>query len=159
MADAPTFMIEDATIIYRNFKGAESQFNRAGERNFCAIIDPDLVDQFVADGWNIKTTNPREEGDEGVPYLQIKVNYDNRPPRVVMITNDGNTRTPLDSSTVETLDYADIQKVDLVARAYDWNVGGKSGRTAYLKTMFVWIEEDELEKKYGVGGPVVEEPV
>ena len=56
-------IIEGGRIIFRNFAGEESKFNRAGNRNFCAIISNDMVDQLKEDGWNIKQLPPREEDD------------------------------------------------------------------------------------------------
>jgi hypothetical protein len=151
MADqAKTFMIEDARIIFRNFSGKESQYNREGDRNFAVVLDPDTAKIMEKDGWNVKYLDSREEGEEDTPYIQVAVNFKNRPPRVVMITSTG--RTHLDNDSVEVLDWADIQTADLIARGYDWVVGDKSGTKAYLQSLFVTIEEDALERKYAMRG-------
>lgn len=147
MANEPmTFMIEDAQMVFRNFAGKEGQYNRAGDRNFCVFLDEETATQMAADGWNIRTLEAKEEGDIQRPYIQVAVNFKNRPPRVVLISSTG--RTNLDEESVEVLDYADIRLVDLIANASYWEVNGKSGVKAYLKSLFVTIEEDELEKKY-----------
>ena len=143
-----TFMVEDAPIIFRNFSGKEGQYNREGDRNFAVILPIDIAIQMLADGWNVRYLEPREEGDEPTPYISVSVNYKNRPPRVVLLTST--TRTQLDEESVEVLDWADIQTADLIARGYDWNVNGKTGTKAYLQSLFVTIEEDALERKYSI---------
>lgn len=147
MAEATTFMIEDARIIFRNFQGKEGQYNRAGDRNFAVIIPDDkLAKDMLKDGWNVRYLEPREEGDEPTPYISVAVNFNNRPPRIVMLTS--RARTNLTEDTVEVLDWANIQSVDVICRAYEWTVNGKSGIKAYLQSLFVTIEEDYLERKY-----------
>lgn len=150
MADDGTVLMENIRIIFKNFAGKEGQFNREGDRNFAALLTPEMADGLLADGWNVKTTKEREL-DEGEmsgnePYLPVTVGFKGRPPKIVMLSSRG--RTDLGEDEVELLDYADIQNVDLIVRPYDWIVNGKTGRKAYLKSIFVTINEDELDLKY-----------
>lgn len=144
-----TFMIEGAEIIFRNFSGKEGQYNREGDRNFSVIIpDEKTAQDLLADGWNVKYLNPREEGDLPTPYVPVAVRFDILPPRIVMITSMA--RTNVDENMVEVLDWANIENADIIVRAYEWEVNGKKGLKAYLKSLFVTIEEDYLERKYAV---------
>ena len=54
----------------------------------------------------------------------------------------------LNEGNVELLDWAQFKNVDLVVRPYEWKVGPKTGIKAYLKTMYVTLEEDDIERKY-----------
>lgn len=144
------FMIEDAQLIFRNFSGEATKFNREGDRNFSAILPSDVAEQMENDGWNVKWLEPREEGEDRTAYIQIAVNYKNRPPRVIMITSK--SRTLLTEAMVGLLDSADFATVDLICNGYEWDVNEKTGVKAYLKTMFVTINEDELELKYAIAG-------
>lgn len=139
--------LEDVRIAFRNFSGKEGKYNRAGDRNFCVLLPEDIAGQMATDGWNIRHLNPREEGDEPQAYIQVAVNYNGRPPRVVMITSRG--KTNLDEGMVDILDWADVIKADVIMRPYQWEVNGKTGVKAYLQSIYVTIEEDDLERKYG----------
>lgn len=141
-----TVVMENVRIIFRNFAGREGMYNREGDRNFCVLLDEETADAMAKDGWNIKMLAAREEDEEDQAYLQVSVNFKGRPPRVVMITSRG--RTTLQEDEVEILDWADIRMVDMIIRPYEWAVNGKTGIKAYLQSIFVTIDEDELELKY-----------
>lgn len=138
--------IENARLIFLNFAGKEDKYNREGDRNFSVILPPAVAAQMANDGWNVKALPGREEGEEDTPYIQVAVSYKNRPPKVILITSS--SRTPLTEDTVETLDYTEMENVDLILTPYVWEVNDKTGIKAYLKTMYVTVEEDDLDRKY-----------
>jgi hypothetical protein len=147
MPEARTVTIEGVQLLFPNFSGKETQYNDAGNRNFNIILTPEMADDLSQRGFNVKERPGREEGDPSQFTLQIKVNFQNRPPRIVMITSSG--RTNLNEHSVEVLDWADIQYADLIISPYHWEgFGGKSGVTAYLQSLYATIEEDDLERKY-----------
>lgn len=139
--------VEDAQILFRNFAGKEDQYNRAGDRNFCVIIDdPEVAQQLSDDGWNVRVLRPRDPEDEPRHYMQVKVSFKNIPPSIWLVTQHGKTK--LTEETVDSLDYADLKSVDLIINPYRWEVNGKSGVKAYLKTGYFVINEDEFAAKY-----------
>jgi hypothetical protein len=145
-------VMENARLIFRNFEGREEKYNRKGDRNFGLIIeDSEVAQQLMEDGWNIKELTPKNNDDyddtpEVIYWLPVTVRFDNVPPKVMLVTRRKKTR--LNEENINTVDYANIAKVDLTVTPYDWEVNGKSGTKAYLQTMYVTINEDEFADKY-----------
>lgn len=142
----PEISMENARIIFRNFRGEEQKFNPAGKRNFSVIIPEEMEDRLIEDGWNIKHLSPRDEDDVPTAYLQVAVSYDNYPPLAYMISNG--RKTLLDSDSIELLDRAEIENVDLVITPYIWDVNGKGGVKAYLKEIYVTVHTSRFADKY-----------
>lgn len=139
--------IDDARIIFRNFSGAPSKFNREGDRNFAVIIpEQEIADALIADGWNVKIKPPREDGDTPFMYLPVKIKFNDRGPRVYL--KSGSNIIRLDEESISCLDNVDIISVDLDIRPYDWNVNGMEGRTAYLQSIQVTQEIDRFYDQY-----------
>ena len=138
--------IDDARIIYRNFSGVGSKFNREGDRNFAVYIpDEDMAEELKERGWNVKIKPPREDGDDPFMFLPVKIKFNDRGPSVYLVT--GNKKTPLNENTVSCLDDIDILSVDLDIRPYDWEVNNKTGRTAYLQSIWVTQEVDRFASR------------
>ena len=135
--------IDNARIVFRNFRGEASKYNNEGNRNFALVIpDEDIAEELTKRGWNVKIKPPRDEDDDPFMYLPVKVKFNDRGPRIYLITGD--RRNELDEESVGILDNVDIISVDLDIRPYDWEVNGKTGRTAYLHSMRVIQEVDRF---------------
>ena len=139
--------IDDARIIYRNFAGEASQFNRAGDRNFSVLIEDEQIANELRDqGWNVKIKQAREEGDTPFMHLPVKVKFNDRGPSVYLVS--GSNRVKLDEETIGMLDSIDILGVDLDIRPFDWEVNGKAGRAAYLQSICVTQDIDRFAQRF-----------
>ena len=153
MARQDDLKIENAEIRFRNFSGKEGKFNAKGNRNFCVLLNPDDADSLMAEGWNVKYLTPRDPEEERVPYMQVKVKYDgsSKPP-TIWITTEINGRpvrkNKLEEDGISALDYAEIKKIDMVIRPYNYDINGRQGISGYLKSMYVTIKEDPFAERY-----------
>lgn len=139
--------IDDARIIYKNFAGKGDKFNREGDRNFAVVIpDEELADELVDKGWNVRIKPPREDDEIPFMYLPVKIKFNDRGPNIYLRT--GRNQIRLTEETVSCVDHMDILGVDLDIRPYDWEVNGKTGRTAYLQSMLVIQDVDRFADVY-----------
>lgn len=137
-------VIEKARIMFRNFEGKEKGKNRAGDRNFCVVIeDPEEAQKLAADGWNVKTLGPRDGEEEETHFIQVKLKYGGgRPPRIIIRT--ANNEIYYDEETVKNLDNADLADIKIVINPYHWEVNGKKGIKAYLNTLKATLIDDDF---------------
>ena len=137
--------IRNATIFKSNFSGKEiPPYNPEGRRNFCVFIDDlKVAEEMEKDGWNVRWLQPRNEGDERKAFISIAVNFNNRPPKIILVTSRGETR--LEEDEVGMLDWAEKEQIDLTINPRYWDDNGRQRVKAYLRTLRVKIYEDELE--------------
>lgn len=151
MAVKEKITIMNARLVFKNFAGKETDYNAAGARNFCVVLDDDLANELIAQGWSVKVKPPREgfEDDGNFNTLKVNVKYSadgSRNPQIIRICNG--SQVNLTEKTVSSLDWDDIENVDLRIRPYNWERGGKKGVAAYLESMYVTVADDELARKY-----------
>ena len=141
--------IENARIVFRNLSGKPDKFNpQGGKRSFSVVIeDTEFANELKREGWNIKQFNQSPDSDEEpAHFISVKVSYNNIPPHIYLCTSKN--KTLLNEDTVGQLDYAEISNVDIVITPYQYEMSGRSGISAYVKTMYVTVVEDEFASKY-----------
>lgn len=153
IAPRDILQINDARIIFRNFRGEGGPYNREGDRNFALIIPTEeMADELVENtnkfgiGWNVKKRDAREEGEPPFMFLTVKVKFTDRGPNIYLRTGD--VVNKLDEESVSCLDDIDIRSVDLDIRPYDDEINGKPFRAAYLSSMEVVQEIDRFAARY-----------
>lgn len=147
-SNLPNLTIEGAELMFKNFSGLEKQYNREGDRNFCLALPEETAKKLAEDGWNVKVLKPRDEDEAPKPYIQVAVSfkYAHKAPKCYSITSRGRNLIPEDLITM--FDWAPSLNVDVTVNPSEWEVNGKTGIKAYLKTMYYVIEEDPLDLKY-----------
>lgn len=145
-------LVEDALIGFRNFSGKAGKYNKEGERSFVVFLEPDIARQLEEQEWNIKWPKPLDgippEEDTRLPYFNVKVEFGDWPPKVVMLINDN--ATLLSEDRVGELDTAELSRVDLEINPYNWSVNGKSGVKAYLRAIYATVDTAGFAAKYGI---------
>lgn len=136
-------MIDDAHIVYRNFAGRGSQFNREGDMNFAVVIpDVETAEKMKADGWNVKIKPSKSDPDEMFCTLPVKVKFNGRGPNIYVRTGDKQFQLPEEAAS--TIDNMAIISCDMNINPYHWEVNGKTGTTAYLQSLLIRQEEDRF---------------
>ena len=147
-----SIVIEGAQLVLKNFSGEKGRyFNQTGDPEFAVVIPEDMVDTLKADGWNVKQFRAKpDDTEEPAHFLKIKVGMKGRPPRMVLINGSGSK--DVDREDCSVFDYVRAKNVDIAINPneYDFESRGErmTGVSAYLRSLFVTADEDELERKY-----------
>lgn len=152
MARIPDLKFEDATILYPNFSGRPDRYRRdGGIRTFNLVLDDhEAAERLKADGWNVRIRAPRNEGEEPEYTVQVTVSYKLYSPSITMINTFGK-RTELTEETVHLLDDVTILKADGYINPSRWEMdNGETGIKAYLRELWVTVDEGYFRNKYNV---------
>lgn len=164
-----------AEIIFRNFSGRGTDYNKEGDRNFSVVIpDIDLAVSLYELGWNVqirpKNANTRVEMkascntfndritfleqrgelEDAIFHLKVNVSYkyEDKAPKIWLIRGTSNRKELMSESNIGTLDKAELENVDLVINPSGWNKGGRTGYMAFLKEAYITIKESSFAEKY-----------
>lgn len=146
--------IDDARIVYRNFEGRVSEFNKNGDREFSLVIPSEEIAEALRNDknqfgvpWNVKIKAPYEEGDAPFMYLPVKLKYKNgRGPIVTVIS--GKNRISFGENEIHKLDVMNISHVDLDIRPYDDESRFGPFRKAYLNELVVYQNVSRFEQRW-----------
>lgn len=130
---------------FLNFRGIEiPPYNAKGQRNFWVdILDEELANKLASDGWNIKFSEPSEDGRQYPPRIQVKVSFknENMLPKIMM--EQAGNKVYLNEETIGDLDDMEIIVVKAIEiRPYNWEVKGECGVSAYLDKMRIEVARD-----------------
>lgn len=140
--------IDDAKLMFKNFEGRGDKFNREGDRNFAIRIDdPDVADALIREGWNVKIKQGQNEEDGPFMRLPVKVKFTDFGPKVYLKSGRPEPIL-LDEESIAMLDQIDIECADLDIRPFDWEVNGRTGRTAYLQAGHIVQRIDRFAARY-----------
>lgn len=146
--------IDGRQIIFKNFEGRGDKFNREGDRNFSLrITDESTADALVKEGWNVRIKEGRDEDEGPFMRLPIKVKFTNYGPNVYLRTGD--RVNELNEESIACLDNIEIESVDMDIRPYDWDVNGRTGRTAYLQSMEIVQRIDRFAARHAMSDETV----
>lgn len=137
-------VLRNVGIMFRNFSGAARRYNNEGDRNFNASVSAEQAAMLKDIGFYIKELPPRDEFDEPLHLLKVKVSYRYSAPSVKLITT--RCTRELTEDTIAEMDHVSLVHTDISVMPSAWSQpNGTSGVTAYLYSMRATMLEDPLD--------------
>lgn len=136
----PLLVIRNAQLVFKDFEGKLTKYNKRGDKSFCVVIDDhDFARRLTAEGWNVKQFKPRDEYDSDPDYyINVRVSFESRfPPEIAIINEDGSL-AQMNEDSVSVLDHSYISSADVSINAHHWfNDEGKENVKGYLRKLHV----------------------
>ena len=156
--------VEQAGMIYKNFRGNPTKVNPAGgKRTFSLVLTKELGERLDGMGWNVKVKEVRDQLGEGeftrtvswsdymdnyqgqfdhaLVYTEIVVNENSEyPPKIYKISefNGEKTMALIPPEQWGRLDESELINVDVVIHPYTHgrSIANPDAKKGYLKTMY-----------------------
>jgi hypothetical protein len=140
-------VIQDAKLLFPNFAGIATQYNKPGDRNSCVLIDDDLANQLAAIGWNIRIGKSTDPDIVPGKFISFTVNMNAKfPPRLWLIRH-GRRPELMAPEDFNILDFARYQSVSLKINQYIWNEKPQKV-SGFLEEGFFELMPDPLRDRY-----------
>lgn len=137
--------IKDARIVNKNFAGIEKQYNPAGTRTFCVILDnPEEAQELSDQGWNIRILKPTDEFPDGGYMLPVEARFGDYPPVIWVRKGDG-APVQLEEAAVGELDRMWITKASMRVSGSEWAPGKIK---AYLRELYADLEVNTMAEAF-----------
>jgi hypothetical protein len=157
--------VTDAFILWPNFDGHPTKFEKTGRRYFNIIVDGpvrdtagnivmdevtnsplELVDVLKKEHFNIKSAplDPEDPSQGMFHYIEVKLGFDSKfPPKIRLYTTykGDRKRTELTKETLATLNSITMVRADLVLRGYTSDMYPDK-TTAWCNELNVIAEEE-----------------
>ena len=139
--------LQDATLLFPNFAGVPNQFNKAGDRNSCVLIDDALAGQLSAIGWNVRIGKSSDPDVIPGKFISFTVNTDAKfPPRLWLI-RQGRRPELMAPEDFNILDFARFKSVSLKINHYIWQEKPQKV-SGFLEEGFFELQPDPLRDRY-----------
>jgi len=140
--------VENAEVkwAFSHFDGRQDTFNDEGDHNFTLIIPEDQARELLAEGWNVRTMEGREEGDPLEYLLKVKISYRFEAPKIYLIK--GKRKFRADESDLADIKRSTCEQLDVIVSPSPWVHGRESGITAYVKEMYAKVKESRFSANY-----------
>lgn len=137
-------IVENAVIFWTNFKGEPTRFNpQGGKRTFNLALPEDVADVLREEGFNVKSREPYEEGDDILHHTECVLNMNSRYEPKVLLCSEWNGRKKMNrlhGDTVGELDDIRYANVDVVIHPHVHDSGCKG----YCNTIVVTQAKGDL---------------
>lgn len=142
-------------IFYFNIIGrpAPWESDDKSKRTIGIFLDEKTADKMKEEGWYVRMTKPKKEGDEPRPYVEVIVNFDSpySKPKVFLVEGEVQTRITGDTAADLQDVFADgsMIKMDVKISPYtDYKFFDQYGAVAYADILGFHAEVDPIAQEY-----------